>query len=1139
MVGITFARRVGPYADTKELEYISSLHQTGRKYLRQDGTINGKDVRHFLRSRHGIQVDLEVVDRAVIQELAGTAPVSPAMKKSEQALTTIAEGDDDSDKGLKTKSSDEDNPDNQEVDEDDEPRMDLCQVLALLLIPFLRGGNPDGEDQETVGKAVDIAMNTIWAELRAHSIHVEESGKDEGVLVTMDFLREIMDMFGEFNLPDEILQEMIDTASGNKNQNPPQFYMTKASFLQAMTADTQLWKTSVDHNMSTHYDDARLARDAKLLLAPEPSDEPVEDPAPRKSSDDKDKNGVTNSALPFEKMYTASNIDNSADTYRSTVWFALVWTSTVWIYMAYISGFNHKIEKIEGCDNEFGCDIALAILNWMTIALSLMCYGFLWIMVANLGNDTAPTDTIRQKLRTSFRLFFAMLLVYFACIHTYFTEVEDTLLNTVKTDDFRGAYIIVLVMGICIMWCQLGRFLSIYVSLPFTKGSQEKKERRTKHAASSKTLKFIQHATMLHVSPDDEKASVSSALHKSSVSESVTELSRKLHSMNSMGKSSSTKNNGMSASKVLLNYSRLQDHEEESGGIIWTWKSLWDGSLLNEEGIYLHGRLLAVNLVQFLIAIFLIGYVVTLLGYVEGLLEPQDDGCSFRVDGILVASQEPSWFEQFGTFVNNATEGWNDLTSDWQAFEASNFTIDNQTLQNVGNLTEVGTGLWEQGEGFYNATLKGFEALFNLNETHFGDLFGSIYEGQVPEWNGTAFSNGALTVCYDLYISNGTDVWINEVTAQNELIESLSLDKWEYTTAFSIGLIFAISAALTIATIFIPSFVSWVLKYRSGFEPSLKGSKLTYLQYRTSPDQTAIIWGSAFWGILASCAFAFMFFGGITFLLVWEWTRLFLKTVIAQYIGIAVTITIKMVVMLFCRHIFYAGGYYRRRPAASNIMNVVLEAWNLGLSIGTVTSRVIKLLVVTCFYIGRIDTPMLAPGANFVAGANLDPSPDAFRKDLLIHEAHRHPFLERLGLLYLMKLFNGKDFGNRAGAYWRILFVLAIFPWMRNYRTCRTTAGLLEELEKESEFFEAEEEEESEAVNGMEGSGRGAGGRLVWDASDSIESLAAKRRMLKKQLKDLNIALSNKLDNSDARHTLENSNLIGRNSIRNLRGHDV
>ena len=41
MVGINFQRPVGPFSDTKELEYIAALHQTGKE-LRQDGTIDGK-----------------------------------------------------------------------------------------------------------------------------------------------------------------------------------------------------------------------------------------------------------------------------------------------------------------------------------------------------------------------------------------------------------------------------------------------------------------------------------------------------------------------------------------------------------------------------------------------------------------------------------------------------------------------------------------------------------------------------------------------------------------------------------------------------------------------------------------------------------------------------------------------------------------------------------------------------------------------------------------------------------------------------------------------------------------------------------------------------------------------------------------
>ena len=67
-----------------------------------------------------------------------------------------------------------------------------------------------------------------------------------------------------------------------------------------------------------------------------------------------------------------------------------------------------------------------------------------------------------------------------------------------------------------------------------------------------------------------------------------------------------------------------------------------------------------------------------------------------------------------------------------------------------------------------------------------------------------------------------------------------------------------------------------------------------------------------------------------------------------------------------------------------------------------------------------------------------------------LFQQHRHPLIERLGLLYLLKLFNGKDFGTQAGAYWRMLFVLALMPWMRNYRV-RASQDVLNESAKEED----------------------------------------------------------------------------------------
>lgn len=93
-----------------------------------------------------------------------------------------------------------------------------------------------------------------------------------------------------------------------------------------------------------------------------------------------------------------------------------------------------------------------------------------------------------------------------------------------------------------------------------------------------------------------------------------------------------------------------------------------------------------------------------------------------------------------------------------------------------------------------------------------------------------------------------------------------------------------------------------------------------------------------------------------------------------------------------------------------------------------------KLIITAALFVGRIDTPFLADGVGRVGPVELDNYPNIFLKDVLSHEAHRHPFIELLGVMYLMKLRYGENFGKRAGSTWRLIFVLALFPWLNKYR---------------------------------------------------------------------------------------------------------
>lgn len=105
-------------------------------------------------------------------------------------------------------------------------------------------------------------------------------------------------------------------------------------------------------------------------------------------------------------------------------------------------------------------------------------------------------------------------------------------------------------------------------------------------------------------------------------------------------------------------------------------------------------------------------------------------------------------------------------------------------------------------------------------------------------------------------------------------------------------------------------------------------------------------------------------------------------------------------------------------------------------------------LICGALWLGRIDVEFLHPNVK-VFGIGLDKVPVSFFRDILVHEAHNHPYIERLGGLYLLRLRDGDEFGTKSGAAWRALFVAALMPWLVQHKVNNNEESLLESAKKD------------------------------------------------------------------------------------------
>jgi hypothetical protein len=190
----SFIRPTGVHRDINELEYISALLQSNQHVLRTSGTIIATDIAVYLKSRHGLIVSEDVIDRLILTELAGQIQDEPI----KETLHTEPK------KKKKLKNT----------DESEEPdvhfAMDISQITAILLIPELIEAS-ESRDMKIFAPFRDV--------ITAHM----KDGQ-----ITGPILREIFASVNEYIVSDTVITEMLELA------NRPE------SLIQALVSDVVL-----------------------------------------------------------------------------------------------------------------------------------------------------------------------------------------------------------------------------------------------------------------------------------------------------------------------------------------------------------------------------------------------------------------------------------------------------------------------------------------------------------------------------------------------------------------------------------------------------------------------------------------------------------------------------------------------------------------------------------------------------------------------------------------------------------------------------------------------------------------------------------------------------------------------------------
>ena len=531
-----------------------------------------------------------------------------------------------------------------------------------------------------------------------------------------------------------------------------------------------------------------------------------------------------------KSIFTAPSIDYTSDAHHNKTIAVLLWVFFLLHVLASGSLGLQDFPSIVPTDLEMcpptpdiPCDTLEIFLTWVDRIVTLVLIGGIVIMgLGSIGNRAGRVHPIAILLSMIPTIYF--FAKPFTSIGTGPSDLKGSPHRqfALGTSMFVALILIVVRLKQLVSPCLRKAWLPKVFSKPYLSSEAERKE-----AASHKTTRMLVNAAQIAREVDVGAETSDSSL----------------------------------SIKSLIHFYEKKEQYEVVGGYFWSFRSLRSREIYRKEGILFSGRLLAANIMQFAIIIYIILFVLaatksiiesyensTIIIFVrtgQSIANSLLDRLSSVPSSLSMLAQKAidtiystilpaiEAFQIAGCATIFAKANYTDLLAICSGeINPSDYDLSPDTVAGLcssrSSLETLQT-FCTKSRGLYSdmaAEAESFKVLTELTVKSNIDSFRNFLQS---------------------FIDSGFQTMSNYVTIVDPI------EPWMLQMAFGIGGLVAFLCAIFLATLYIPSVASTTLKFRSGVIPSLR-DPLFSQRYREATYTTTYLTGALFWGALIYCA---------------------------------------------------------------------------------------------------------------------------------------------------------------------------------------------------------------------------------------------------------------------------------------------